>query len=135
MCFSYFIFQKKAITLRNSKGKHVFVNAEFADNIYKRAIGYMFREKIGEHEGMLFIFPDLSYRSFWMWNVRFPLEAICFSDDGNVVDILKMNEPNKRTIYTTKYKAKYVLEVPKGFAEKNNIRANHSRLVLDSINR
>lgn len=134
MCLSYFTFQKKTITLHLAKDKTIMMNVEIADNSYKHMIGYMFRDEIEENEGMLFIFNEAARRSFWMVNVKFPLEAIFFSANGTVVDVLEMESGNKGCrIYTSQKEAKYVLEVPKGFSQKNGITINNSKLVLDSI--
>ncbi len=131
--FSQLKKETARIEMTNSSGKPVFVDAELADNAAKQARGLMFRGSLGENEGMLFIFNGEAYRTFWMMNTTIPLDAIFFSADGRVVDIIQM-EPCKSPIscktYPSSAKAKYVLEVNQGFAEKNGIEKGKSALVV-----
>lgn len=118
------------IELTNRDGKSVFVEAELANNMTKRMKGLMFRDSLGDNEGMLFVFPDEQYRTFWMMNTTIPLDAIFFSADGKVVDIIPMDPCSSILCpkYRSKEKAKYVLEVNQGFAEKNGIEEGSSKL-------
>jgi len=73
---------------------------------------------------MLFIFEKESLHSFWMKNMRFPLDIIWIDKDKKIVDIYKFALPCKdicKTI-TPSLKAKFVLEVNAGFVEKNNLK-------------
>lgn len=121
------------IEMTNSSGKPVFVDAELANNAAKQARGLMFRDRLAENEGMLFIFNDEDYRSFWMMNTTIPLDAIFFSSNGSVVDVIRM-EPCKSLIscktYQSSGRAKYVLEVNQGFAQRNGIAAGNSSLAV-----
>jgi uncharacterized membrane protein (UPF0127 family) len=121
------------LEITNSTGKPVLVDAELANTATKRMRGLMFRDSLGGNEGMLFVFNDEDYRSFWMMNTTIPLDAIFFSSNGTVVDIMQM-DPCKSLISCPSYKssgrAMYVLEVNSGFAEKNGFVAGKSRLKL-----
>ncbi len=133
--FLFFQLKKETarIEMTNSSGGSVFVDAELADNAAKQARGLMFRGSLGQDEGMLFIFNDDDYRTFWMMNTTIPLDAIFFSSNGSVVDVIAM-APCKSLIscptYPSSGKAKYVLEVNQGFAQKNGIVAGNSSLVI-----
>src|SRR5688572_21060190 len=67
-------FRKARLTL----GSKVLA-VELAESERQHARGLMYRQKLGEGEGMLFIFPDLGIRSFWMKNTFVDL-AIGFFD-------------------------------------------------------
>lgn len=126
--YTQFFVEKKTITVINNDGKEIKINVEIAADPFKQAKGLMFRDKLGENEGMLFIFNKPAKYGFWMANTTMPLDAIFFDENKRVVDIIKM-EPCKTIadyckIYKPKAEAKYVLEVNQGFAEKNKITEN-----------
>lgn len=58
---------------------------ELADSPEKWALGLMNRSSLGEREGMLFMFPNQGNRSFWMKNVKFPLDLVYFDQELRVV--------------------------------------------------
>ncbi len=126
--------EKKRIVLVNSEGSRVAVEVEVANDSATRAKGLMGRDSLGESEGMLFIFGKPAAYSFWMFNTTIPLDAIFFSEDGRVADVIRMepcglNMLRCRT-YVPRAKAKYVLEVNSGFSERNRIAIGNSSLVL-----
>ena len=101
------------------------VKVEVADSDEERSKGLMFKESLGADEGMLFVFDDSKIRTFWMKNTRIPLDIIFISEEFEIVNIAEA-EPCKRDpceIYPSKYEAKYVLEVFRGFVEERNITA------------
>jgi hypothetical protein len=92
-------------------------SVEVADSEEERRRGLMFREKLDEEEGMLFIFEKEGNYPFWMKNMNFPLDIVWISKEREVVFIKKDFLPceNKNCkIITPKEKAKYVLELNSG---------------------
>ena len=57
---------------------------EIADNDYKRRKGLMWREKIDDNKGMLFVFDEEKEQSFWMKNTLIPLDII-WLDKNNII--------------------------------------------------
>ena len=109
-------------------GKSVPVKVEIVDDDAGRMTGLMFREKLEEDEGMLFVFEDENYRSFWMKNTLIPLDMIFIDGGLKIVDI-KNEVPCKEdpcALYASKKPARYVLEVNSGFTGKNSIREGNS---------
>ncbi len=107
---------------------NISVIAEKADTEEKMAKGLMWREYLGEKEGMLFYFNQSGYHAFWMANTPIQLEAIFVSEDFRIVDIVEMEPCDKRPpepcpIYLPGYPAKYVLEVNQNFSKKYGIKA------------
>ena len=99
------------------------INVEIADDSDEIEKGLMFREKLNEGDGMLFVFDDESYRTFWMKNTLIALDMIFIGDKNEIVDI-KNAVPCKAepcALYKSAKPAKYVLEVNENFAIKNNI--------------
>ncbi|MBI5227262.1 DUF192 domain-containing protein [Candidatus Micrarchaeota archaeon] len=124
----------KTIILVNSKNTKITVNAQIADDPLSHMRGLMFRSVLAKDEGMLFAFPNEAYRSFWMMFTKIALDAIFFDKDGQVVEIIQMQPCNKLIgcpTYNSKTKSKYVLEVNFGFASKNFISPQKSKLLLE----
>lgn len=120
----------KEIILVNSKQESVTVSAEIADTPGKKALGLMFRKKLAQNQGMLFIFDKPCKPSFWMLWVSFPIEAIFFSEDGRAIEIINMKPGLTPLFYKPNKPAIYVLEVNKGFSQQNRITKD-SRLILE----
>ena len=99
------------------------INVEIADDSNEREKGLMFREKLDEGDGMLFVFDDNAVRTFWMKNTLIALDMIFIDDKNEIVDI-KHAVPCKEepcALYKSSKPAKYVLEVNGNFTIKNNI--------------
>jgi uncharacterized membrane protein (UPF0127 family) len=142
LMIAFFIFSSKAgkkqITITTEEGKEIIVDAEIAKSIPDQMKGLMWRDKIGENEGMLFVFSTQRKQIFWMMNTTIPLEALHFSENGQLVDIVKM-DPCKSIMncpqYVPKAEAKYVLEVKQGFSQKNKIETLKSRLKIEELDK
>jgi uncharacterized membrane protein (UPF0127 family) len=119
--------RRTSITITTEAKKKVSIEVELADNGILMAKGLMGRAKLGENEGMLFVFGKSGKYGFWMFNTNLELEAIHFSEDGTVVDVISM-KPNTTEKYYPSSDSKYVLEVLKGFSEKNGIKIGKSML-------
>jgi uncharacterized membrane protein (UPF0127 family) len=115
--------ERKKISITNSEGTAVSVDVEVADNLTTRAKGLMGRKSLGEYEGMLFVFDEPGFHSFWMVNTSIPLDAIFMDEEGTVVDVIEMEPCGllKCPLHTPKSRAKYVLEVNQGFSKRNKI--------------
>ncbi len=80
----------------------------------------MFRDALPPNYGMLFIAPDLSPRSFWMFQTRIPLDIIWLDENRRVVEISAHTPPcgdsNPRNCpsYGGQVPSKYVLELAAG---------------------
>lgn len=133
--YTQFFVEKKKIIIFNDEGKRISVQVEIAADPFKRSRGLMFRSNLSENEGMLFIFQKPDRYGFWMVNTTIPLDAIFFDENKNVVDVIGM-EPchsiaEQCKVYSPRSPVLYVLEVNKGFAEKNKI-GNKSRFVFEN---
>ncbi|HEV8376695.1 MAG TPA: DUF192 domain-containing protein [Candidatus Polarisedimenticolia bacterium] len=98
---------------------------EIAKTREKRAHGYMERSRVGPGEGMLFIFPDSDFHTFWMKNCLVSLDILWLGDDLSVVH-LEHDVPACRRdpcpSYPSMSKARYVLELRAGMAKKSRLR-------------
>lgn len=69
---------------------YAFPKLELALTPMEQARGLMFREKVPNDGGMIFVFPESSQRSFWMKNTLVPLDLLFLDADGKVVAIHRM---------------------------------------------
>ena len=85
----------------------------------------MYREKVGRDEGMLFIFPNSDFHSFWMKNCLVSLDIIWLSEELTIVH-LEQQVPACRKDpcpgYPSMSKARYVLEIASGGAKKHGLQ-------------
>ena len=83
----------------------------------------MFRESMNLDKGMLFIFDEEKEHPFWMKNTLIPLDIIWINQDREIVFIEKNAQPcpEKCKIIIPSKKAKYVLEINGGLADKIGI--------------
>ncbi len=115
-------FEKKTIKIGSA-----ILQAEVADTPEKLSQGLMDRQKMGEDEGMLFIFPDEQVRHFWMKNTFIPLSIGFFSKDKKLVDVQDMDAVRSAIEipknYTSRKSAMYALEVNRGWFSRHKIKA------------
>ncbi len=95
-------------------------HAEVAFTQKDRTIGLMFRDKLGNDHGMLFIYPQEQNLSFWMKNTKIPL-SIAFIDSKGIITQIDSMTPYSLMSHTSKEKAKYALEMEQGWFKKNGI--------------
>ena len=109
------------LVISTNSGSQVKIDIQIAKTEFDRQLGLMYRKSMGENQGMLFIFPDVQVRSFWMRNTEIPLDMIFIGPSKTILNIAKNTTPYADISYTSKGPAKYVLEVKGGFADRHNI--------------
>jgi uncharacterized membrane protein (UPF0127 family) len=120
----YYHFKKEGeLTFVDSTGNPIIkIDIEIADNDYERQLGLMNRESMEEMQGMLFIFPEEKYQSFWMFNTLFSLDMLFINSNKEIVTIHKNTKPLSEQSYPSSKPALYVLEVNAGFCDRHNIK-------------
>lgn len=101
------------------------VYVAIAANDSERERGLMFRQDLGENQGMLFVYPDQAHRGVWMKNTLIALDVIFLSGDERIVAMLKDLPPcikDPCRIYDSKLPARYILEVRAGFIDKHALK-------------
>jgi uncharacterized membrane protein (UPF0127 family) len=83
----------------------------------------MFREKLADDEGMLFVFPASAVQSFWMKNTLIPLDMIFIGEDLTVVGVVERAEPHSLTPRYVPTPSRYVLEVNGGWSAARGVAA------------
>ena len=93
------------------------ISIEIADDEYQTQTGLMYRDNIKDSQGMLFIFPDAQYRSFYMKNTKIPLDILYFDEQKKLINIQKNTKPFNQTSLPSRAPSKYVLEINAGLSD------------------
>ena len=109
------------LTITTSTGEHRFM-VEIADDEAERQRGLMHREPLADDRGMLFQFPDVAERGFWMHNTPSPLDIIYIDPYGRIVSIAERVTPNSDAIIPSNGPAAGVLEIRAGRADEIGAR-------------
>jgi uncharacterized membrane protein (UPF0127 family) len=120
----YYKFKKEGeLTITDSVSNPIIkIDIEIAENDYERQLGLMNRQSMEEMQGMLFIFPEERFQSFWMMNTLFSLDMIFINSNKEIVTIHKDTTPLSEQSYPSSAPALYVLEVNAGFCERYNVK-------------
>lgn len=94
---------------------------ELAEDEYETQTGLMHRGSMQNNQAMLFMFPDVKTRSFYMKNTLISLDIIYLNESQKVVSIQKNAKPMDETSLPSIVPAKYVLEINGGLSETLNI--------------
>jgi len=116
----------------------VSVEIEVAISQDEQKQGLMYRESMPENHGMLFVYKEPRYMSFWMKNTKIPLSIAYIKEDGTISNIEKMDPPTSPLApldsHYSKYKCTYALEMNQGWFEKHGIKAGDKiNLPFDQI--
>lgn len=102
--------------------KYITLNVDVAKTSEERNKGLMYREKLLNNEGMLFIFPFEDIIHLWMKNTYIPLDIIFISKDKKIVDIKHSMKELSENIIKSRVKSKYALEFNAGLIKKLSIK-------------
>ncbi len=94
------------------------LDIEIADTSYDVETGLMYRSSMKDTQGMLFVFPSMRQRSFYMKNTEFPLDLIFLDNDHFIVSFQENAQPLDESSLPSQVPAQYVLEINAGLAEK-----------------
>lgn len=99
---------------------------EIAETEYETQTGLMYRPSMQQNRGMLFIFPDVNFRSFYMKNTEFPLDIIYIDEGKKIVSFQKNARPYDESSLPSDAPAKYVLEVNAGLSDQLGLQIGDS---------
>lgn len=115
-------FQKKQILVGDKK-----ITVQIAETQEQQKLGLMFRKKLKNNHGMLFIFPNESILSFWMKNTYMDLTIGYFNKDQKLLQTVDMAAATRGSddaplvSYPSTQPSKYALEMSKDWFKKNKI--------------
>lgn len=113
--------QAKLPTIKLNVGGKAMISEIAADD-RTRQMGMMFRDTMGENDGMIFVFPFPFQASFWMRNTTVPLSAAYIDPRGVILEIRKLEPLNEESVRANTDQVQYVLETPQGWFEKNDVK-------------
>lgn len=108
-------------TVRMQLGEEMFV-LQVADTDEERMAGLMFRKSLAPDEGMIFIYPEQQWLSFWMKNTFIPLDIAFVDENGQVVNVAQM-VPHDLEGTPSAGPAKYAIELPLNAARRAKLEA------------
>ena len=107
-------------TTQLTAGIHL-IKAEVAATDPQRQQGLMFREKMANNTGMVFVFDQPATQCMWMKNTLLPLSVAFIDAQGAIVNIEDM-QPQKLDSHCSKKPVKYALEMNLGWFKAKNIK-------------
>ena len=120
--FSFALFERKGqVEIATTDGKLQKFNVEFARSEAEKATGLMFRERLADDEGMLFMWNTSSLRQFWMKNTLINLDILFIDSDYRVVHIEESAQKGSLRIISSLLPVQYVLEINAGQSEIRKI--------------
>jgi len=105
------------------------VEARVADGFVKRYVGLSATDELGEGEGMLFVHDDSAERAYVMREMAFGLDIVFVAPNGTIATIHEA-EPESRPLTRYRGTGRYVLEVPRGWSERNGVEPG-DRIAID----
>lgn len=110
------------LTVTTADGKsHKFV-VELAQTLAEQRRGLMDRQSLAPDRGMLFVYDQPDYRSFWMKNTYIPLDIIFVGGDGRILSIEENTIPLSLSPYLSLDPALLVLELAGGRTSELGIK-------------
>ncbi len=107
------------------KIKNLIIPVDLAITPDQQAKGLSIKNILNESQGMLFPFHNPGDYSFWMKDMKFPLDILWINSDNKIVHIEKNLQPCVFFLLCPSYSphsiSKYVLEVNSNYTTKNNI--------------
>jgi len=93
------------------------------DSNPERERGLSGREKLADDSAMLFVFDAVDDHTFWMKEMKFPIDIIWLDETFKVVHIESDVSPaTYPEIFSSPEKSRYVLETNAHFSRENNIK-------------
>jgi uncharacterized membrane protein (UPF0127 family) len=103
-------------------------DARVAKNEADRAQGLSGVTKLGPKEALIMAFPGDDTWKIWMKDMKIPIDIVWLDKDKKVVYSVKNASPDGSTdvIFTPTSPARYVVELPMGTVDQQNIRTGQA---------
>lgn len=130
-CQATFAQQAPALPVINlNAGIHV-IRTEVAVSEQQQQRGLMFRKKLGQNDGMLFVYRGPAHVCMWMKNTLIPLSVAFIDGDGRIVNIEDM-QPQTLDSHCGKRLVRYALEMNHGWFRQKSLKPGD---VIDGLPR
>ena len=128
----FFQFNSNSKTNQKASGNTVKINnqtfnVEVVDTQEKAQLGLSGRKSLPQNQGMLFVFDEKSYHTFWMKDMKFPIDIIFIEGDKvvSIAENARVPEPDEEEnlpLYKSGGPINMVLEINAGLSEKHDIK-------------
>ena len=98
------------------------IRVEVANTEQDRLRGLMFRDRLAENSGMIFLYPRPEASAMWMKNTRIALSVAFIDASGRILNIAEM-EPFSQQAHASSGATAYALEMNSGWFRKQGIKA------------
>lgn len=109
-------FDRSTLSIRTVEGRVIALDVEWAITPDQRAHGLMFREQLGDDQGMIFDFGTTREVMMWMRNTPLSLDMVFINESGLVKRVADRTTPFSEAIIPSGEPVRYVLEVRGGQA-------------------
>ncbi|HYC04751.1 MAG TPA: DUF192 domain-containing protein [Azospirillaceae bacterium] len=116
-------FDRDSLVVETKAGGRYSFQVELAITPKQQERGLMFRERMADDAGMLFLKERPETVSFWMKNTLIPLDLIFIAENGTITNIHAMATPKSLDPIYSATAVTGVLEINGGLAAKLGIRA------------
>ncbi|MFB6184389.1 MAG: DUF192 domain-containing protein [Haloarculaceae archaeon] len=111
------------------------VEARVANTSRERYVGLSETESLAPGTGMLFVHPSVGTHAYVMRNMSFPLDMVFADASGRITTIHHASVPPADVDRLHRYRGrgKYVLEVPRGWANETGVAVGDRLQVPPSV--
>lgn len=93
------------------------LDIEFAETDYEIQTGLMYRDKMENNQGMLFVFKQEAPHAFYMKNTLIPLDLLFIRSDSTITRIAKNAQPLDESSIPSGEPVQFVLEIKAGMSD------------------
>ncbi len=115
-------FERDVLSIETADGRRHRLEVELAVTGAQHAQGLMYRRRLAEDAGMLFLYSGAGILSMWMKNTAIPLDMMFIAPDGRIVDIAERTVPYSLETISARFAASAVLEVNGGTVARLGIQ-------------
>ncbi len=105
------------------------LEVELAVTPEEHILGLMYRDKLEDNGGMLFVFPKEEILSFWMKETRIPLSIAFIKANSQIIQIESM-KPYSLDAHVSRETVKYALEMKDGWFKIHNVKEGDTVKIL-----
>ncbi len=113
--------RRDTLKLVTAKGEHT-INVEITETPAEMAQGLMFRSKLDDNAGMLFLYEHAQEVTMWMRNTYIPLDMVFIRADGTVHRIEVRTQPLSEAIIPSRGAVVACLELAGGAAQRLGLK-------------
>lgn len=114
-------FPRARVEIASGDSRHEF-DVWIADTPRRHAQGLMFVRRLDPRRGMLFLYDQPHYASYWMKNTYVSLDILFFGADGRIVNIIENTVPLSTDPLLSIGSVSMVLELAAGTTARLGIR-------------